>query len=339
MNEKCRQFVLAARPNGKVKESDLQFREVEIPTAGDSEILVRNQYFSLDPSMKGHMEDQSDYRAPLQIGDVMAGRTVGEIVESNNPDYPVGGQVFGMLGMSDYSVTDGRKIPVHHYKEPVNPEAALGVLGGTGMTAYFGLTEIGQPQAGDVLVVSGAAGATGNVAGQIGKILGCHVIGIAGSEDKCRWLEDELGFDATINYKQEIIGEALDRCCPDGINIYFDNVGGEILDACLARIAMSARIVLCGGISHYNMESKPPGPSNYFNLVFRRARMEGFILVDYTSRFDEARLQLRDWYESGLLKQRSTVVDGFTELPAALVKLFEGYNIGKMMVRNDKFRA
>ncbi len=338
MTETCRQFVLAARPAGKVKESDLAYREIDVPRPGLNEVLIQNQYFSLDPSMKGHMEDRSDYRAPLQVGDVMAGRTVGVVTESNNTNFPKGAQVFGMLGMSDYSVTDGTRIPIHHYVDRVNPEAALGVLGGTGMTAYFGLTELGQPNSGDVLVVSGAAGATGNVVGQIGKILGCRVVGIAGSNEKCRWLEDELHFDATINYKTEDVGQALDRYCPDGIDVYFDNVGGDILDACLNRIAMNARIVLCGGISHYNLAGKPTGPSNYFNLVFKRARMEGFILVDFTSRFDEARAQLRAWYETGQLQQKSTVIDGFTELPRALVKLFDGYNVGKMMVRNEKFR-
>lgn len=334
-NPLCRQFTLAARPTGKVQESDLAYREVDIPEPGTSEILVRNDYFSLDPSMKGHMEDRSDYRAPLQIGDVMAGRTVGKIVASKNPDYPVGGQVFGFLGWSDYTVTDGKRIPVHLYKSPVSPEAALGVLGGTGMTAYFGLTEVGEPREGDVLVVSGAAGATGNVAGQIGRILGCHVIGIAGSDEKCRMLKEELGFSATINYKTDQIGEALDRLCPNGIDIYFDNVGGEILDECLARLSLHARVVLCGGISHYNLEHKPSGPSNYFNLVFRRAKMQGFLLSDFSQQFDDARDQLIKWHESGQLVQKSTVIDGFCELPAALVKLFDGYNLGKMMVRND----
>jgi NADPH-dependent curcumin reductase len=338
IQNKCRQFTLASRPQGKVRITDLALREIEIPSPKKGEILVRNEYFSLDPSMKGHMEDRSDYRAPLQIGDVMAGRAVGTIVESNHPKYPTGGQVFGFLGMSDYTVTNGKNIPVHLYQEPVNPEAALGVLGGTGMTAYFGLTDIGEPVAGDTLVVSGAAGATGNVAGQIGRILGCRVIGIAGSPEKCQMLEDDLGFDATINYKTEDIGEALDRLCPDGINVYFDNVGGNILDVCLDRLAIHARVVLCGGISHYNLESKPPGPSNYFNLVFRRSKMQGFLLSDYTPQFDEARDQLRSWHSSGQLIQKSTVIDGFTSLPDALVKLFDGYNVGKMMVRNDRFR-
>ncbi len=335
MTDACRQFVLASRTVGKVKESDLRLEVVDQPEPAAGEFLVRNEYYSLDPSMKGLMEGSTDYRAPLAIGSVMTCRTVGTIVESKHADYPVGAQVFGFLGMSDYTVTDGERIPVHWYRQPVNPEAALGVLGGTGMTAYFGLTDIGAPVSGDVLVVSGAAGATGSVAGQIGKIMGCRVIGIAGSPEKCRTLETRLGFDATINYKTENVGAALDRLCPDGINIYFDNVGGDILDECLDRLALHARVVLCGGISHYNLEHKPPGPSNYFNLVFRRAKMQGFLLSDYLSEADTARQTLRDWFESGELVQLSTVVDGFESLPNALVKLFDGYNTGKMMVRND----
>ena len=331
-----RQFTLASRPVPEVTEDNFMLSEVPTPAPGPGEVLVRNEYFSLDPSMKGHMEDRRDYRVPLQIGEVMAGRTVGTVVASNHPAYPVGGQVFGMLGWRDYTVTDGRQIPLHLYRDPVDPEAALGVLGGTGMTAYFGFFDVGLPRAGDVMVVSGAAGATGSVAGQLGRLAGCRVIGIAGSADKCRFLTETLGFDAAINYREDDIGSALDRLCPGGIDLYFDNVGGEILDLCLARLALHARVVVCGGISHYNLEGGPNGPKNYFNLVFRRARMEGFLLSDYTHRFEEARSRLRQWYEAGELVQQSTVIEGFTSLPGALVKLFAGQNTGKMMVRNDR---
>ncbi len=333
---KNRQFVLASRPAGKIKESDLQLRTVDRPSAGPGEVLIHNEYFSLDPSMKGLMEGRTDYRAPAAIGDVMTCRTVGTVVESNNADYPAGAQVFGFLGMRDFSVTDGKSIPIYHYHDPVDPPAALGVLGGTGMTAYFGLTDVGRPVPGDVLVVSAAAGATGSVAGQIGKILGCRVIGIAGSAEKCRVLQEKLGFDAAINYKTEDVEAALQRLCPAGINIYFDNVGGSILNLCLARLALHARVVLCGGISHYNLETKPAGPDNYFNLVFRRANMQGFLLSDYLHQADEARTQLRAWLESGELVQLSTIINGFESLPEALVKLFDGFNTGKMMVRNEE---
>jgi NADPH-dependent curcumin reductase len=203
------------------------------------------------------------------------------------------------------------------------------------MTAYFGLLELGQPKPGETVVVSGAAGATGSIAGQIARIKGCRVIGMAGSADKCRWLTEELGFDAAINYRTEDVGAALDRLCPGGIDVYFDNVGGEILDLCLARIATHARVVLCGGISRYNATGPIPGPKNYFNLVFRRARMEGFIVLDYAARFPEAIAEMRQWIATGQLKQQVTVIDGFRELPRALIKLFEGYNTGKMMVKTS----
>lgn len=333
MTEVNRQFLLAAHPQGALKKSDLQLQVAEMPQAGAGEVLVKTEYISLDPSMKGQMENRSDYVAPLALGDVMRARAVGTVVESRHPDYAEGDQVFGYFGMQEYAVSDGKNIPFHVYHNPVDPPVAVGMLGGTGMTAYFGLLDIGQPRAGDTLVVSGAAGATGSIAGQIGKIKGCRVIGIAGTDEKCDWLTADLGFDHAINYKTADVGAKLDEFCPEGIDVYFDNVGGEILDLCLARLAMHARVVLCGGISHYESTQPPPGPSNYFNLVFRRARMEGFILVDFTERFDEARDALRGWYDAGLLQQRATVMEGFEQLPAALVQLFRGANTGKMMVK------
>ena len=328
-----RQFLLAARPHGMVKESDFEYREVPAPDAGEGEVLIRVSHISLDPSMRGQMENRADYVAPLQIGDLMRAGAVGNVIRSNNPDYPEGCLVSGSFGMQDYVVSDGRQVPLRRFDDDVAPEEALGILGGTGMTAYFGMLDVGKPEAGDVVVVSGGAGATGSVAGQIAKIQGCTVIGIAGSEDKCRWLNEDLGFDAAINYKTEAVGDALDRLCPDGMNVYFDNVGGEILDLCLDRIRDGARVVLCGGISRYNATGELAGPKNYFNLVFRRARMEGFIVLDYAKRFPEAAARMREWMREGRLKQRVTVVDGFEELPRTLIRLFEGYNTGKLMVK------
>jgi len=283
--------------------------------------------------MRGHMEKRADYVAALQIGDVMRAGATGEIVASNHDDYAVGTKVYGTLGMQDYCVSDGKNPPFRAYDANIEPEEALGVLGNTGMTAYFGLLELGEPKPGDMVVISGAAGATGSVAGQIAKLKGCKVVGMAGSDDKCRWLTDELGFDAAINYKTEDVGERLDALCPDGINIYFDNVGGEILDLCLERIAMNARIVICGGISRYNATGPLPGPKNYFNLVFRRARMEGFIVIDYVHRFPEAIAEMKAWVDQGLIKTNATVIEGFENLPKALIQLFEGANTGKMMVK------
>ncbi|MEQ9002321.1 MAG: NADP-dependent oxidoreductase [Pseudomonadales bacterium] len=335
MSRVNRQFLLAARPSGMVKESDFEYREVPVPEIGDGQLLVRSQYISLDPSMRGQMENRADYVAPLAIGDVMRAGAVGVVAASRHPDFPEGALVSGSLGMQDYAVSDGRNLPLRRFPDGTDLIQALGLLGGTGMTAYFGLLDIGQPKAGDTVVVSGAAGATGSVAGQIAKIKGCRVIGIAGGADKCAWLTDELGFDAAIDYKADDVGAELTRLCPDGINVYFDNVGGEILDLCLARIAMNARVVICGGISRYNATGPVPGPKNYFNLVFRRARMEGFIVIDYAKRFPEAEAQMRRWAEEGRLSQRATIIEGFRELPRALIKLIEGYNLGKLMVKVD----
>ena len=328
-----RQFLLAARPSGMVKESDFEYRETAVSEVGDRQFLVRTSHISLDPSMRGQMENRADYVAPLAIGDVMRASGVGTVVTSRHADYPEGTLVTGSFGMQDYALCSGTEDRFRVFPADVDPAEALGVLGGTGMTAYFGLLDLGEPQPGQTVVVSGAAGATGSVAGQIARIHGCRVVGIAGGAEKCAWLTDQLGFDAAIDYKAEEVGKALDRHCPDGIHVYFDNVGGEILDHCLARIAMRGRVVICGGISRYNATGPVPGPKNYFNLVFRRARMEGFIVLDYLPRFPEATEQLRQWIAEGRLKQRVTVIEGFRELPRALIRLFEGYNIGKMMVK------
>ncbi len=330
-----RQYLLAARPQGMVKTSDFEYRQIDIPEIGPGEVLIRTTRISLDPSMRGQMENRADYVAPLEIGDVMRAGGTGEVVASNNERYKVGDKVTGTFGMQDYCVSDGKNPPFRVYPSDISPEQALGVLGGTGMTAYFGLLDLGEPKAGDMVVISGAAGATGSVAGQIAKIKGCTVVGMAGSDEKCRWLTEELGFDAAINYKTQDVASELDRLCPDGINIYFDNVGGEILDICLERIAMNARVVICGGISRYNAEGPIPGPKNYFNLVFRRARMEGFIVLDYAARFPEAIAEMQAWMEQGLIKQHATVIEGFENLPSALIQLFEGVNTGKLMVKVD----
>jgi NADPH-dependent curcumin reductase len=333
MNTVNRQFLLAARPSGMVKETDFEYREMPVPDIVDGQLLIKTSYISLDPSMRGQMENRADYVAPLNIGDVMRAGAVGKVVASRHPSFPEGTQVTGSFGMQDYVISDGRQPPLRALPADLDPTLALGVLGGTGMTAYFGLLDLGEPKPGDVVVISGAAGATGSVAGQIAKINGCRVIGIAGSAEKCAWLTDELGFDAAIDYRAQDVGAELDRLCPKGIDIYFDNVGGEILDLCLARIADRARVVICGGISRYNATGPIPGPKNYFNLVFRRARMEGFIVLDYAARFPEAIAEMRQWIDDGKLKQQVTIIDGFEQLPIALIRLFEGYNTGKLMVR------
>ena len=327
-----RQFLLAARPVGMIKESDFRYHEAPIPEPDDGEVLVRVEYISLDPSMRGQMQSDVAYAAPLEIGVVMRARGVGRIVTSRHPDFPEGAMVSGTLGMQEYAIGNDRVDRFRIFDDSVDPKVVLGILGGTGLTAYFGLLDVGEPKRGDMVVVSGAAGATGNVAGQIAKVKGCTVVGMAGTDEKCAWL-NELGFDGAINYRTQDVAAELDRLCPGGIDVYFDNVGGEILDLCLARLAINARVVICGGISRYNLEGDPPGPVNYFNLVYKRARMEGFLAGDYAPRFEEALAEMQGWIEAGTLKQRETVIEGFENLPKALIKLFEGANTGKMMVK------
>jgi len=263
----------------------------------------------------------------------MRARGVGTVVASNHPSYPEGTQVTGTFGMQDYALADGSKLPMRTFEAGIDPKVALGVLGGTGMTAYFGLLDVGQPKAGDVVMISGAAGATGSVAGQIAKIKGCTVFGMAGSDEKCAWLTDELGFDGALNYKTAEVAAEVDRLCPNGINVFFDNVGGDILDICLDRIAMNARIVICGGISRYNLTEQPPGPKNYFNLVYKQAEMAGFYVFNFADRFAEARSRLAALIDSGDLIYREDVLEGLENAPEALMRLFRGDNFGVQLVR------
>ena len=334
MNVVNRQFLLASRPHGMVKETDFEYSEATMPSIKEGQALVKTKYISLDPSMRGQMENRADYVAPLQLGDVMRARGVAEIVESKSDKLPEGALAWGVYGMQDYAVVTEGAPQFRLLSNDEDPQLALSVLGNTGLTAYFGVLDVGQPKPGDLVVISGAAGATGSVAGQIAKIKGCTVFGLAGTDEKCAWLK-ELGFDAAINYKTQNVGKALDEFCPEGMNIFFDNVGGEILDLCLDRLELHARVVLCGGISRYNATGELAGPKNYFNLIFRRSRMEGFLLHDYVDRFPEAVREMRTWVDRGKLKSRTTLIKGFRELPRALIKLFEGENIGKMMVETD----
>ena len=334
MNAVNRQFLLAARPYGMVKESDFEYAEGPVPTIGEGEALVKTRYISLDPSMRGQMENRADYVAPLQFGDVMRARGVAEIVNSKSNKLPEGALAWGTYGMQDYAVVREDTPQFRLLAKDENPQLALGALGSTGLTAYFGMLDVGRPKPGDIVVISGAAGATGSIAGQIAKIKGCTVFGMAGNDEKCAWLRT-LGFDGVINYKTQNVGEELDQLCPDGMNIFFDNVGGEILDLCLDRLKLHSTVVLCGGISRYNATGELAGPKNYFNLIFRRSRMEGFLLHDYADRFSQAVQEMRGWVDQGLLQSRTTVIKGFRQLPRALIKLFEGENIGKMMVETD----
>ena len=334
-NKQNQHILLAARPRGEIKPTDFELVDAPMPETGEGEVLVESRYLAVEPAMKGWMEARVDYVAPLHIGDVMRGHGVGCVLESRHPDFAVGEMVSGALGWRRYLATDGKAIPLNKVPAGVEPAAALNVLGLTGLTAYFGMLDIGKPKAGDTVLVSGAAGATGSVAGQLARIAGARVIGVAGGKDKCDWLVSELGFDGAIDYKSEDVEQRIAELCPDGLNVYYDNVGGDILDFALAKLAQGARVVLCGGISRYNQTGAIPGPVNYFNLIYRRARMEGFIVSDYASRFGEAVEVLAKHLGSGELRHRETILQGFTQLPQALMNLFTGGNIGKQLVEVD----
>jgi len=327
------QWRLAARPVGMIKEADYQWAEEPVPELQDGQVLIRNLYLSLDPANRAWVREEGSYMAPIPLGSVMPGIAVGVVEESRNPNFQAGDNVQGFLGWQEYAVSDGAGLN----KLPNNPAipltAYLGLFGGIGLTAYFGLLDITDPKPGETLVVSAAAGAVGSIVGQIGKIKGCHVVGIAGSDEKLKWIVDELGYDAAINYKTENIRQGLKRTCPNGIDIYFDNVGGEILDAALAMINLRARISVCGMISQYNATAPVPGPYNLINILARRAKMQGFIVTDYLPRAQEAIPELIKWYLEGKLKYRVDVVEGLKEAPRAVNKLFDGSNQGKLIIK------
>ena len=323
------QIVLAQRPSGPLGPECFANAESAVPQPGDGEVLVRVDYLSIDPTIRMWMA-MDTYLPAIELGAPIRSAGLGTVIESNNDDIPVGTMLFGTPGWQQYAVMGPRDQVV---PEGVDPTAALSVFGITGLTAYFGLLEIGAPKEGETVVISGAAGATGSVAGQIAKLHGCRVVGIAGSEEKCRWLTEELGFDAAINYRTENVGKALAEACPNGIDVYFDNVGGDILEAVIANLALRGRIVMCGAISQYNEAMPEPGPRNLSALISKRGRMEGFIILDFLPRAGEAIAQLAAWVMGGELTFKVDVMEGLDSAPAALAKLFTGANTGKMLVR------
>ncbi|WP_295470048.1 NADP-dependent oxidoreductase [uncultured Pseudomonas sp.] len=327
-----RRFVLNRRPSGLVSRDDFGFEEVPVGEPQDGQILVRNLYLSLDPAMRGWMNEGKSYIEPVGLGEVMRALGIGEVIASRHPRFAVGDHVQGALGVQDYFLG----APKGFY--PVDPQAAplpryLSALGMTGMTAYFALLEVGQPREGETVVISGAAGAVGSIAGQIAKLKGCRVVGIAGGPAKCRSLIEELGFDAAIDYKNEDVAAALKRDCPKGVDVFFDNVGGEILDTVLARLAPKARVVICGAISQYNNSTPVKGPANYLSLLVNRARMEGFVVLDYATRYAEAAREMAGWIAEGRLHSREDVVEGLETFPETLLKLFNGENFGKLVLK------
>ena len=326
------QIKLAARPVGMPKRSDWEFATAPVPEPGDGQVLVKVLYLSLDPAMRGWVNDRKSYLPPVGIGEVMRALGAGRVVAGNDPVLKPGDYVTGRFGVQEYALAKAKDVV------KVDPGLAslpvhLSALGMPGMTAYFGLLEIGRPKPGQTVVVSAAAGAVGSLVGQIAKLKGCRAIGIAGGREKCKHVLERLGFDGVIDYKSENVAEALRTHCPDGIDVYFDNVGGDILEACLAQLAMHARIVLCGAISQYNSTTSPKGPSNYMNLLVHRSRMEGFLVFDFAGRYAEAAEEMAGWIAQGKLISREDVVEGLDTFPETLLKLFSGENFGKLVLK------
>jgi NADPH-dependent curcumin reductase CurA len=327
------QVKLAGRPEGLPKPSDWEFGEAPVPELGDGELLVQNHYISVDPAMRGWMNGRDTYVPALPLGSVMRALTVGEVIESRNPGFAVGEHVAGVGGVQDFAVFDGSMLTKADTALAPLP-AYLNSLGIAGLTAYCGLIEVGAPKAGETVVISGAAGSVGQHVGEIAKIKGCRTVGIAGGARKCAYLTDELGFDAVIDYKAEDLGAGLDRCCPDGIDIFFDNVGGEILDAALARINFHARVVICGAISQYNNTTAIVGPANYLNLLILSSRLEGFIYFNWLDKWPAMIKELAAWRAEGKLNCPDDIVEGgLKAFPDTLLRLFSGDNFGKLMIK------
>jgi NADPH-dependent curcumin reductase len=325
-------FELAARPVGMPKRSDWKYVEEPVREPSEGELLARILYISLDPAMRGWMNEGRSYIAPVGIGEVMRALALGRVLVSRNSKFAVGDYIYGPLGVQEFALTNGNGLT------KVDPSAAplpvyLSTLGMPGMTAYFGLLELGQPKPGETFVVSGAAGAVGTVVGQIASIKGCHVVGIAGGTQKCDYVVKDLGFDAAIDYKVADIRKALQKHCPKGVDVYFDNVGGDVLDLVLTQLARGARIVICGAISQYNNTTPIKGPSNYLSLLVNRASMRGFLVSDYASRYGEAAREMAGWLAVGKLKSREDIVEGLETFPETFLKLFKGENIGKLVLK------
>ena len=325
-----RRVTMAARPVGFPEESDFALEEAEVPSPGAGEVLVRTRWLSVDPYQRSRMSTARSYAKGLEPGDVVTAQAVGEVVESNDSRYEPGDFALGQLGWQDYAVARGgslRKVP-----PGIEPQLALHVLGATGLTAYFGIVDVAQPAPGDTAVVSAAAGAVGSVAGQIARIMGCRTVGIAGGAEKANEVRELYRFDEAIDYKADDVREAVKRACPDGVDVYFDNVGGEISAAVHARLNVGARIAICGQVSQYNLERAQP-TFHPATLIVARARMQGFLVTDYPHRFNEAIPRLARWVLNGDIRYRETVTDGLENAPRAFIGMLNGENHGKALVR------
>jgi len=334
VTEVNQQILLKKRPVGVPSADDFERGEGAVRSPGDEEVLLKNLYLSMDPAIRGWMSDAKSYLPPVAIGEPIRSGTLSQIVESNAEGWPVGQIVQALAAWESFSTVPASNL---HGKvkriEGIPLPPMLSVLGGTGLTAYFGLLEVGRPEEGETVVVSAAAGGVGSIVGQIARIKGCRAVGLTGSDDKCAWLTDELGYDAAINYKTADLRIALKEACPKGIDVFFDSVGGEILNTALARLNRRGRVALCGAISQINAGELPPGPSNYLQLLAKSARMEGFTTLDFARRYDEARADLARWIHSGKLKYRDDIVDGLENAPSHLLRLFTGGHRGKLMVK------
>lgn len=329
-----RQILLKKRPVGMPSAGDFEAGEQTARSPGPGEVLLRNLYLSIDPAIRGWMSDAKSYLPPIPIGEPIRSGTLSQIVESNAGGWPEGEIVQALAAWESYSVVSAndlhgkvramKGLPLH---------AMLSVLGGTGLTAYFGLLEVARPRPGETVLVSAAAGGVGSIVGQIAKIKGCHPIGLTGSDDKGRWLVDELGYEAALNYKTTDLRDALVRACPNGIDVFFDSVGGDILNAALSRLNRHGRVALCGAISQINAPELPPGPSNYLQLLAKSARMEGFTTLDFANRYDEARDEIAGWIQAGKIRYRDDIVEGLEHAPTHFLRLFTGEHRGKLMVK------
>ncbi len=329
-----RQLYLHQRPDGLPSREDVRLREVPVPEPGPGEVLIRNHYFSIDPAIRGWMSDVPNYLPPIPLGDPVRSTVLGEVVSSNYADLKPGDRVVGLGGWEEYGVAHGAtlfpipddgRFPAHYY---------VNILGAVGLTPYFGLLEAGKIKEGETVLMSAAAGAVGSVGGQIAKIKGCRVVGLAGTDEKCRWIQEELGYDAAINYRScGDLEAAIRGACPEGVDVFFDNVGGAILDAALLNLRHRARIVFCGAIASYNASEPVPGPYNYWQILARSATVQGYLVSDYLGQFPQGIAQLGDWIEQGRIHFREEIVDGFENTLDTFLKLFDGSNEGKLIIR------
>lgn len=328
-----RQVRLKARPQGIPQAEHFEIVEAAVPELADGQVLIRNIYLSVDPAMRGWIVDKVGYSAPVPIGEVMRSFASGSVEASRHPDYAVGDLVTGMFGWQNYAAVDGESIQRKISEQDLPLSTSLGVLGLNGITAYFGLLEIGQPKSGETLVVSTAAGAVGSCVGQIGNTLGCRTVGIAGGANKKRLCLVEFGFDVAIDYKSEDVDAALTKACPDGVDVYFDNTAGPISDAVLKHLRLGARVVICGTASIASWDPIPQGPRVERHLLVKRARMQGFVVLDFANRYDEARTRLAEWVRDGTIKYREEILDGIQHAPDAIAGLYRGENLGKRLIQ------